>query len=89
MTVDAILSLKRRGADFIAVTGGMSVDPDDQTPAAIRKTGARVVSYGAPTYPGAMFMLAYLDEACRWSGCWGASCTTQSQYFRSGRSPGC
>ncbi len=62
MTVDAILSLKRRGADFIAVTGGMSVDPDDQTPAAIRQTGARVVSYGAPTYPGAMFMLAYLDD---------------------------
>lgn len=62
MTADAILSLKRRGADFIAVTGGMSVDPDDQTPAAIRKTGARVVSYGAPTYPGAMFMLAYLDD---------------------------
>ncbi|NCD25898.1 MAG: molybdopterin-binding protein [Deltaproteobacteria bacterium] len=62
MTVDAILSLKKRGADFIAVTGGMSVDPDDQTPASIRKTGAKVVSYGAPTYPGAMFMLAYLDD---------------------------
>ena len=62
MTVEAILRLVREGADFIAVTGGMSVDPDDQTPAAIRKTGARVVSYGAPTYPGAMFMLAYLDD---------------------------
>ncbi len=61
MTVDAIFSLVRQGADFIAVTGGMSVDPDDQTPAAIRKTGATVVSYGAPTYPGAMFMLAYLE----------------------------
>jgi len=62
MTVEAIHGLIRRGADFIAVTGGMSVDPDDQTPAAIRATGARVVSYGAPTYPGAMFMLAYLDD---------------------------
>jgi molybdenum cofactor synthesis domain-containing protein len=62
MTVEAILRLVREGADFIAVTGGMSVDPDDQTPAAIRKTGARVVSYGAPTYPGAMFMLAYLGD---------------------------
>ncbi len=62
LTVDAITSLVRQGADFIAVTGGMSVDPDDQTPAAIRATGAEVVTYGAPTYPGAMFMLAYLDD---------------------------
>lgn len=61
MTADAIRSLVRQGADFIAVTGGMSVDPDDQTPAAIRATGAEVISYGAPTYPGVMFMLAYLD----------------------------
>ncbi|NCC06425.1 MAG: molybdopterin-binding protein, partial [Proteobacteria bacterium] len=62
MTADAITSLVRQGADFIAVTGGMSVDPDDQTPAAIRATGAEIISYGAPTYPGAMFMLAYLDD---------------------------
>jgi molybdopterin biosynthesis enzyme len=62
LTVDAIASLVRQGADFVAVTGGMSVDPDDQTPAAIRATGAEVVSYGAPTYPGAMFMLAWLDD---------------------------
>jgi hypothetical protein len=62
MTVAAIADLVERGADFIAVTGGMSVDPDDQTPAAIRATGAEVVSYGAPTYPGAMFMLAYLGD---------------------------
>ena len=62
MTVAAIMGLVDRGADFIAVTGGMSVDPDDQTPAAIRATGADVVSYGAPTYPGAMFMLAYLGD---------------------------
>jgi molybdopterin biosynthesis enzyme len=61
LTVDAITSLVHQGADFIAVTGGMSVDPDDQTPAAIRATGAEVVAYGAPTYPGAMFMLAWLD----------------------------
>lgn len=60
MTVDAITGLIKNGADFIAVTGGMSVDPDDQTPTAIRKTGARIISYGAPTYPGAMFLLAEL-----------------------------
>ncbi len=62
MTVGAIQSFIGRGAGLVAVTGGMSVDPDDQTPAAIRATGARVVSYGAPAFPGAMFMLAYLGD---------------------------
>ena len=61
MTVSAIRSFVDQGVDLIAVTGGMSVDPDDQTPSAIRATGAEVISYGAPTYPGAMFMLAYLE----------------------------
>ncbi len=62
MTVGVIQSFIGRGAGLVAVTGGMSVDPDDQTPAAIRATGARVVSYGAPAFPGAMFMLAYLGD---------------------------
>ncbi|MCF8104813.1 MAG: molybdopterin-binding protein [Desulfohalobiaceae bacterium] len=60
LTAKAIVDLINEGADFIAVTGGMSVDPDDRTPAAIRATGARVITYGAPILPGAMFMLAYL-----------------------------
>lgn len=59
MTVRAIQTLLEEGAGMIVVTGGMSVDPDDQTPASIRATGADVVSYGAPVFPGAMFMLAY------------------------------
>jgi len=50
------------GAGIIIVTGGMSVDPDDVTPNAIRFSGARVEKYGAPALPGAMFMLAYLDN---------------------------
>ena len=62
MTVDAIESFIDQGAQFIALTGGMSVDPDDQTPASIRATGARVVTYGAPVLPGAMFMLAYKED---------------------------
>lgn len=49
------------GARLILCTGGMSVDPDDATPGAIRQAGARVVTYGAPVQPGAMFMLAYLE----------------------------
>ncbi|WP_461211416.1 molybdopterin-binding protein [Desulfocurvus sp. DL9XJH121] len=61
VTRDAILASLREGAQMVVVTGGMSVDPDDQTPAAIRSTGAEVVTYGAPTFPGVMFMLAYKD----------------------------
>lgn len=46
-------------AEIVCCTGGMSVDPDDQTPGAIKETGAEIVSYGAPVLPGAMFLLAY------------------------------
>ena len=59
---DAILSFVEDGADLVLCSGGMSVDPDDKTPGAIRDTGASVVSYGAPVLPGAMFLLAYLEE---------------------------
>ena len=62
MTRDAILRFVDQGVDMIMVTGGMSVDPDDQTPASIRATGADVVTYGSPTFPGAMFMLAYRGD---------------------------
>ena len=47
------------GAEAIVCTGGMSVDPDDKTPAAIRSVTDTVVTYGAPVLPGAMFLLAY------------------------------
>jgi molybdopterin biosynthesis enzyme len=47
------------GVDMVFCTGGMSVDPDDQTPLAIKNTDAKIVSYGAPVLPGAMFLLAY------------------------------
>ncbi|MBO6002473.1 MAG: molybdopterin-binding protein [Mailhella sp.] len=61
MTRQAILDHVAAGAEMVVCTGGMSVDPDDRTPAAIRSTGAEVVTYGAPAFPGAMFLLAYLD----------------------------
>lgn len=61
-TASAIGELVAEGADMVVVTGGMSVDPDDQTPAGIRAAGARVVVYGTPVLPGSMFMLAYLGE---------------------------
>lgn len=51
-----------QGVDLILVTGGMSVDPDDRTPGAIKQAGARVVSYGTPMLPGSMLMMAYLGD---------------------------
>ncbi len=62
MITQAILDFKNKGADLVIMTGGMSVDPDDLTPAAIKATGAKVITYGAPVQPGNMFMLAYLKN---------------------------
>jgi len=62
MIVDAINKLLELGAEMIIVTGGMSVDPDDVTPAGIRKSGAKIISYGAPVLPGAMFLIAYKGD---------------------------
>ena len=59
---EAIQEWLDQGADFVVCTGGMSVDPDDTTPSAIKQTGAEVVSYGAPVLPGAMFLLSYLED---------------------------
>ncbi len=60
MTVAAIHELINEGAEMVVATGGMSVDPDDRTPASIRAAGGKVVTYGSPTFPGAMFMLAHI-----------------------------
>ena len=57
--VAAIERFVQQGVDMVLCTGGMSVDPDDRTPGAIKATGARVIAYGAPVLPGAMFLLAY------------------------------
>lgn len=56
---ESILNMIELGADIVVCTGGMSVDPDDKTPLAIKNTGADIVTYGAPVLPGAMFLLAY------------------------------
>ena len=58
----AALAYQAKGVDLILCTGGMSVDPDDKTPGAIRNTGAEIVSYGAPVLPGAMFLLGYFPD---------------------------
>ena len=54
--------LRATDVDLILCTGGMSVDPDDNTPGAIKASGARIVTYGAPVLPGAMFLLGYFDD---------------------------
>lgn len=56
------LSMIENHCNLIICTGGMSVDPDDKTPLAIKNTGATIVSYGAPVLPGGMLMLAYYNK---------------------------
>jgi molybdopterin biosynthesis enzyme len=54
--------LALKGVDVIITTGGMSVDPDDRTRFGLKKAGAREMVYGAAVLPGAMFMMAYLND---------------------------
>lgn len=68
----AIQTMLDQGCEMVFCTGGMSVDPDDRTPLAIRNTGAKIVSYGAPVLPGAMFLAAYMPDGrpiCGLPGC--------------------
>lgn len=60
--VAAIHAARAAGVDLILCTGGMSVDPDDNTPGAIRASGPNIISYGAPVLPGAMFLLGYFED---------------------------
>ena len=59
---DTVLSFIGQGADIVVCTGGMSVDPDDNTPGGIMDTGAEIITYGAPVLPGAMLLLSYYDN---------------------------
>lgn len=56
------ISDSKNNADMILCTGGMSVDPDDNTPGAIKKSGAEIITYGAPVLPGAMILLGYYND---------------------------
>ncbi|MFC4779617.1 molybdopterin-binding protein [Paenibacillus sp. GCM10023252] len=59
--VKEIHYLQQQGYDMILVTGGMSVDPDDRTPGAIKASGAEIISYGTPMLPGSMLLMGYLE----------------------------
>ncbi len=65
--LDMLTAAARRmldaGADMLLFHGGMSVDPDDLTPTAIRALGAEIVTYGVPAQPGNMSLAAYLGDA--------------------------
>lgn len=63
MILTAARKYLQAGADFLIFTGGMSVDPDDLTPTAIRELGADIVSHGVPSQPGNMTLIAYLGKA--------------------------
>ena len=53
-----------KGAEVVLCTGGMSVDADDVTPAAIRNAATEVVFRGTPVLPGSNLMLAvHKDQA--------------------------
>ncbi|MDO5713328.1 MAG: molybdopterin-binding protein [Tissierellia bacterium] len=62
MIKEKIELLIEKGAEIIFCSGGMSVDPDDNTPGAIGEVADHIITYGSPVLPGAMFMLAYLGE---------------------------
>ena len=68
----AIQDMLAKGCEMVLCSGGMSVDPDDKTPLAIKNTGANIVSYGAPVLPGAMFLVSYMPDGrpvCGLPGC--------------------
>ena len=68
----AIRDMLAKGCEMVLCSGGMSVDPDDKTPLAIKNTGANIVSYGSPVLPGAMFLVSYMPDGrpvCGLPGC--------------------
>lgn len=62
MIAEAAAKYLAEGAELLIFTGGMSVDPDDVTPTAIRRLGAEIVSHGVPSQPGNMTLVAYLKD---------------------------
>ncbi|MEO5357927.1 MAG: molybdopterin-binding protein [Nitrospirae bacterium YQR-1] len=55
-----LMYLLNAGADLLITTGGMSVDPDDITPIAVKNLPVNLYNYGTSVLPGAMFLIAYV-----------------------------
>ncbi len=58
MIAQAIKGLISKGTEVVIACGGLSIDPDDVTVEGVGRSGARIISYGAPVLPGAMFLYA-------------------------------
>jgi formylmethanofuran dehydrogenase subunit E len=54
---EAVERIRNAGADLLVTTGGLSVDPEDVTHAALTEAGLRDVLYGAPVLPGSMTLV--------------------------------
>jgi len=57
----ALLKFKDSTIDLALVTGGLSVDPDDVTRTGIKKAGVKIIFYGTPVLPGAMFLYGIFE----------------------------
>lgn len=62
MITSAAGRLLEQGADILIFTGGMSVDPDDLTPTAVRRLGAEIITHGVPSQPGNMTLVGYIGD---------------------------
>lgn len=69
-----------QGADIVIFSGGMSVDPDDLTPTAIRTLADDFITYGVPSQPGNMTLIAYQKDTAL-LGVPGASITQPTTMF--------
>ena len=58
---EKILDFSQR-ADFLILTGGTSVDPDDATKAAMQNAGVHLLQAGNPIQPGNNFTIGYLGN---------------------------
>jgi len=58
----ALLEFQDANTDLILITGGLSVDPDDVTRAGIKRAGTKIIFYGTPVLPGAMFLYGMLGK---------------------------
>ena len=61
MVTEAVKKWIEQGAELVVCTGGMSVDPDDRTPLAIRNAADEVITYGARFYP-ARCLCSHMQE---------------------------
>lgn len=61
----AVSEIRQAGADLLVTTGGLSVDPDDVTRAALVEAGLTDVLHGAPVLPGSMTLVGRMPAPGR------------------------